>query len=139
MRASFSVINPGTELVWDPYLDLICSRLQGVAEGRIRRLIITLPPRHLKSMCVSVALPAFFLGHNPAAEVMCVSYNQKLAKGFGDDTMAVLTSPFFTRIFETRLAPGPRTAPAAMRTTAARRSPGDVDTRAPPRASMPIC
>jgi hypothetical protein len=43
-----------------------------------KRLIITLPPRHFKSMCATVALPAFLLGHNPAAQIICASYG----KGF---------------------------------------------------------
>jgi hypothetical protein len=36
-----------------------------VASGEVRRLIITLPPRTLKSLCASVGLPAWFLGHYP--------------------------------------------------------------------------
>src|SRR5262245_28592308 len=60
----------GEGLVWAPYLDLICSRLQAVAEGRLRRLIITLPPRHLKSFTVSVALPAFVLGRDPDQQIL---------------------------------------------------------------------
>ena len=117
VQGSFEVINPNQPLVWDPYLDLICSRLQAVAEGKIPQLIITLPPRHLKTICVSVALPAFYLGHNPSAEVMCVSYNQSLAKEFAEGTRAVMMSPFYKRTFATRLAGGRQPA-GAMRTSA---------------------
>jgi hypothetical protein len=42
-----------------------------------KRLIITLPPRHFKSMCATVALPAFLLGHNPAAQIICASYGKE--------------------------------------------------------------
>jgi predicted phage terminase large subunit-like protein len=117
VRASFAEISPGVELVWNEYLDLICSRLHAVAKGEIRRLIITMPPRHLKSVCVSVALPAFYLGHNPSAEVMAVSYGQELAKTFADDTRTVMTSDFYKRIFPTRLASG-RQALHTLKTTA---------------------
>jgi hypothetical protein len=36
-----------------------------VREGKIRRLIINLPPRHLKSLMASIAFPAWCLGHDP--------------------------------------------------------------------------
>jgi hypothetical protein len=47
-----------------------------VMRGENRRLIITIPPRHLKSICTSVALPAFILGHDPTRRIICVSYSQ---------------------------------------------------------------
>jgi len=115
-RGAFAVLNPGTPMVWAKYLDLICSRLQGVADGNIRRLIITLPPRHLKSFSVSTALPAFFLGHNPSMDVMCVSYNQSLARVFAEDTRHLMRSAFYTEMFDTRLAPG-RQSLGSLQTT----------------------
>ena len=90
VRASFAVVTPGVDLVWAPYLDLICARLARVVSGDIRNLIVTMPPRHLKSVCVSVALPAFFLGHYPSGQVMAVSYGQELAKAFAEDTRKVM-------------------------------------------------
>src|SRR5512137_510923 len=69
VAAAFAETTPGVTLVWSPYLDLICARLEAVAEGKLKNLIVTMPPRHLKSICVSVALPAFFLGHHSSAEV----------------------------------------------------------------------
>src|SRR5690349_10409451 len=52
------------------YLDLVC---------KIRRLIINMPPRSLKSFICSVALPAFILGHDPTKRIICVSYGAELA------------------------------------------------------------
>jgi hypothetical protein len=45
-----------------------------VRQGKIRRLIINLPPRHLKSLMASIAFPAWCLGHDPSAQILCVSY-----------------------------------------------------------------
>jgi hypothetical protein len=117
MRAAFAEVSPGVTLIWDEYLDLISARLASVVSGDIRNLIITMPPRHLKSICASVALPAFFLGHNPTAEIMAISYGQELAKKFAEDTRKVMQSEFYTRIFDTRLV-SPRQAPHALHTTA---------------------
>ena len=49
------------------------------AAGRIKRLLITMPPRHLKSICASVAFPAWVLGRNPSKRIVCVSYAADLA------------------------------------------------------------
>jgi predicted phage terminase large subunit-like protein len=117
LRKAFAEVSPGVTLIWDEYLDLISTRLASVVSGDIRNLIITMPPRHLKSICASVALPAFFLGHNPSAEILAISYGQELAKKFAEDTRTVMQSPFYTRIFDTRLV-SPRQSPHALRTTA---------------------
>ena len=117
IKATFAELHSGAPLVWGEYLDLIGARLADVVSGKTRNLIITMPPRHLKSVCVSVALPAFFLGHYPSCEVMAVSYGQELAKKFAEDTRTVMLSSFYKRIFDTRLA-GERQASHTLRTTA---------------------
>ena len=104
VRAIFPEVVPGTALKWDSYLDLICGRLQKVVSGQTRNLIVTMPPRHLKSLCVSVALPAYVLGHDPSEEIMVVSYGQELAKQLAEDCRTVMASEVYTRIFSTRLA-----------------------------------
>jgi hypothetical protein len=43
------------------------------------RPIINLPPRHLKLLMASIAFPAWCLGHDPSAQILCVSYAQDLA------------------------------------------------------------
>jgi hypothetical protein len=47
--------------------------------GRVRRLRIEVPPRSLKSVCASVAFPAFLLGHDPTAKIITASYSADLA------------------------------------------------------------
>ena len=44
-----------------------------VREGRIRRLMICVPPRHLKSHLASVSFPAWCLGHDPNMQILCVT------------------------------------------------------------------
>ena len=39
-----------------------------------------MPPRNLKSLFASVALPAWFLGHRPSERVVAVSYSDLLAR-----------------------------------------------------------
>ena len=117
IRMAFAEVTPGVALCWDPYLDLISATLADVVHGKTLNLIITMPPRHLKSVCVSVALPAFFLGHHPSSEVMVVSYGQELAKKFAEDTRTIMAGPTYTRIFDTRLTSS-RQSVHALRTSA---------------------
>ena len=66
------------------HIEAMCDYLMMAGRGEINRLIITLPPRHLKSICASVALPAWILGQNPWARVICISYSEDLglSRGF---------------------------------------------------------
>jgi len=70
-----------------------------VLGGRTRRLIITVPPRSLKSICASVALPAFALGHDPTRRIICVSYSEGLARKHANDCRALMRSDLYRRIF----------------------------------------
>lgn len=72
--------------------------------GKIRRLIINVPPRHLKSLCASIALPAWFLGHDPAAQILCISYAQDLAEKLARDCRSVMSSEWYRKTFATRLS-----------------------------------
>ena len=87
------------------HLEVIAAKLTAVREGKIRRLIINLPPRHLKSLMASIAFPAWCLGHDPSAQILCVSYAQDLADKLARDCRSIMMSPWYRRIFPTRLAP----------------------------------
>src|SRR5262249_9995107 len=73
-----------------------------------QRLIITLPPRHLKSLLASVALPAWCLGHNPSAQILCVSYAQDLADKLARDCRSIMMRPWYRRLFPAPPAPHPQ-------------------------------
>ena len=72
------------------------SRLRGDAGVR---LVINLPPRSLKSIIASVALPAWLIGHDPTLKVICVSYSEDLARKHARDFRVVVESPWFQRMF----------------------------------------
>jgi predicted phage terminase large subunit-like protein len=100
----FHELNPQTELAMNWHLEVIAAKLTAVREGKSRRLIINLPPRHLKSLMASVALPAWCLGHDPSAQILCVSYAQDLADKHARDSRSIMMSRWFQQIFPTRLA-----------------------------------
>ena len=77
---AFGVIRPGIPFRPNWHLEAMTHKLSQVASGEIRRLIINVPPRNLKSLCASVALPAWFLGKNPSERVIVASYSDLLSR-----------------------------------------------------------
>ena len=58
----FRELNPRTGFAMNWHVEVVAAKLAAVRDGKIRRLIISLPPRHLKSLLASVAFPAWCLG-----------------------------------------------------------------------------
>jgi predicted phage terminase large subunit-like protein len=105
VERSFYELNPQTEYLHNWHIDVIAAALEKCRIGRLHRLIINLPPRSLKSHMASVAFPAFLLGHNPAAQIICASYAQDLADKLAVDCRSVIASEWYRNIFpRTRLA-----------------------------------
>jgi predicted phage terminase large subunit-like protein len=105
IQQCFQQINPGTEFQPNWHLELLAAKLDAVRRGLIRRLIINVPPRHLKSLTASIALPAWWLGHAPSAQILCVSYAQGLADKLATQCRSVMLSPWYQQLFATRLSP----------------------------------
>jgi predicted phage terminase large subunit-like protein len=101
---AFVELNPDTEFLPNWHIEAMCATLQACAEGRVTRQIINVPPRYGKSLAASVALPAFILGHNPSARILCVSYGQELADKHSRDCMALMKTPGYQQLFPTRLS-----------------------------------
>src|ERR1700746_3269935 len=58
-----------------------------------------MPPRHLKSICASVAFPAWLLGHEPSKRIICASYSQDLARKHSLDCRTVMEESWYRRAF----------------------------------------
>jgi predicted phage terminase large subunit-like protein len=95
----FGTVNPGVPFSRNWSTEAVTHALQKLAGGETTRLIINIPPRNLKSMCASVALPAFLLGHNPTKKVICVSYSDDLAAKFSNDCRAVMRTDWYKQTF----------------------------------------
>jgi predicted phage terminase large subunit-like protein len=106
VHKTFETLSPGQTFIPGWHLDAIAHHLELVRRGAIRRLIINMPPRSLKSMTASVAFPAFVLGHDPTCRIVCASYSGELAYKLSNDFRAVLACPWYRSIFEmTRIGP----------------------------------
>lgn len=107
LRRSLLTINPGSRFSHNWHLAAIAEYLDAAARGEMRRLIINLPPRMLKSTIISVAWPAWLLGHNPRQRIMAASYAQPLATKHSTDCRLVMQSAWYSRVFpDTKLSQG---------------------------------
>jgi len=80
IERSFYELNPETEYLPNWHIEKMAEELEKCRRGETKRLIINVPPRSLKSHCVSVAFVAWLLGHNPAEQIIATSYGQDLAR-----------------------------------------------------------
>lgn len=78
------------------HIEYICGEL---TKKNLRRLIINIPPRHMKSIICSIAFPAWLLGHNPATTIITVSYAEDLSEKFSSDCRRVMESHWYKKIF----------------------------------------
>ena len=85
------------------HIEVMAARLAAVREGRARRLIVNIPPRHLKSLAASIALPAWLLGHDPTLAIVNATYAQDLSDAFARDCRALMASSWYRALFPTRL------------------------------------
>src|ERR1700690_1870403 len=99
VERSFYELNPQARFLRSPHIEVTASRLEACRKDKVRRLIVNQPPRSLKSHTVSVAYPAWILGHNPAAQIICASYGQELADKHARDCRRLMVSPFYQRLF----------------------------------------
>jgi predicted phage terminase large subunit-like protein len=103
----FPIVSAGSPFLPNWHVEAITFALTRVMRGEIKRLVITVPPRSLKSICTSVAFPAFVLGRDPTRRIICVSYSEGLARKHANDFRAVMRSPLYRRLF-----PGTRVSAA---------------------------
>jgi predicted phage terminase large subunit-like protein len=96
---AFGVVRPDTPFNPNWHLEALAHKLSQVASGEVRRLIVTLPPRNLKSLFASVALPAWFLGHHPSERVVAVSYSDLLARAHANDFRRLVNDPIYQATF----------------------------------------
>lgn len=82
-----------------PHHRLIARKLEAVERGEIQRLMITMPPRHGKSMLASEFFPAWYLGRNPDHYVIAATYAQELADDFGRKVRNQIADATYGAIF----------------------------------------
>jgi len=88
----------------------IADKFNKIASGKIKRLIINMPPRHTKSEFASFLLPAWMVGRKPNLKIIQTTHTTELAIRFGRKAKVLIDSPEYQRVFETRLDPDSQAA-----------------------------
>jgi predicted phage terminase large subunit-like protein len=99
VQLCFYILRPTTKLLMNWHIKAIAFQLEEIRLGRRKRLIISVPPRHLKSIITSVAYPAFLLGQDPSKTIIVASYAADLAIKHGNDFRTVMESAIYHKIF----------------------------------------
>ena len=86
IHRSFLELNSQRRFLVNWHIEMLAAKLEEVRRGSCKRLIINVPPRHLKSHATSIAFPAWVLGHEPAKQILCVTYAQDLSDKFARDS-----------------------------------------------------
>jgi hypothetical protein len=105
IEAVFYLLAQGRLFLENWSIQALAYHLELVRLGRIKRLIINLPPRFLKSLISSTAFPAFVLGHDPTKRLLVISYGLDLADKCAYDSHRLMSSDLYKGIFPgTRIA-----------------------------------
>jgi predicted phage terminase large subunit-like protein len=97
VRQAWPVVEPATEFVSGWHLDAICEHLEAVTRGQIHRLLISVPPRHMKSLAVSVFWPCWEWITHPERRWLFCSYAAGLAIRDSVKCRRMVESPWYRR------------------------------------------
>ncbi len=95
----FATLEAGRAFHSNWHIGHIGWQLSRVRSGEVKRLALTMPPRHLKSICVTVAYTAWAMGHDPSLRIITVSYSDELAKIHATAFRTVVESNWYRSLF----------------------------------------
>ena len=92
------------KMVWPEFVQghhhkVYAEKLNRVANGELKRLIVNMPPRHTKSEFASHLFPAFFMGRHPKAKLIQTTHTGELSIRFGRKTKNLLESEEYSKVF----------------------------------------
>ena len=91
------------EFIEGPHHKIVAEKFNALSEGKHKRLIVNMPPRHTKSEFASSLLPAWMIGRNPKLKIIQTTHTGELAIRFGRKAKTLIDSPEYQEIFQTRL------------------------------------
>ena len=104
IRQAWHVIEPGTEYIHNWHIDLISEYMEAVNMGQILRLVINIPPRHMKSIEATVCYPVWTWIKHPEKRFIKVSYSDSLSRKHNVLSRDIILSPWYQRTWGDRFA-----------------------------------
>ena len=92
------------DYMWDGFIcsehhKIFAEKLQAIAEGKLNRLIVNMPPRHTKSEFASTFFPAYVMGKRPDAKIMQTTHTGELAVRFGRKVRNMMDTEEYKKVF----------------------------------------
>jgi predicted phage terminase large subunit-like protein len=103
VRKAFQHLHNGESIGRQRYVDYLCYELQRFIDGKVQKLLINLPPRHLKTFLGATCLSAWLLANNPSIKIIIVTCSDSLAQDIAFSVRQIMLSSWYQRIFSTRL------------------------------------
>jgi predicted phage terminase large subunit-like protein len=103
VRQAFQFLHDGEKFGRQPYIEYLCSELCRFCAGEFQKLLINLPPRHLKTFLGAICLSAWTLAQDPSTRIIIVTCSDSLAQEIAFAIRRIMQSPWYQRIFPTRL------------------------------------
>ena len=110
-------IESGQPIAWNWHIDAIINVLEQVRRGKLRRLLVTVPPRMGKTNLISVIFVAWCLGLDPTMNFVGVSYANPLAAKFGRQCLQIMQSSWYRELFPNTIISAKRSAADDFETT----------------------
>ena len=88
-----------TDFIEGEHHKIFAQKLEDVANGKIKRLIVNMPPRHTKSEFASTFFPSWLLGRNPKLKLMQITHTAELAFRFGRKVRDIIDSEEYKQVF----------------------------------------
>lgn len=92
---AWKVLEPDTKFLYNWHIGYICEHLEAVTGRQIKRLLINIPPRYMKSIMASVCWPVWEWIKNPGERTMCSSYTQPLSTKLSVDRRRLIQSNWY--------------------------------------------
>ena len=87
------------EFIAGAHHKIISDKLEGIATGKLKRLIVNMPPRHTKSEFASYLFPAWMIGRKPTMKIIQATHTTELAVSFGRKVKNLLERGDYKEIF----------------------------------------
>ncbi len=95
----FETVSAEDEFIPNWHLEAMAWELEQIEFGHSRRLLVTMPPRHLKSIMISVAWVAWMLGRYPTKRFVCASYSIEVAGDLAKMCKQVMEADWYRQLF----------------------------------------
>jgi hypothetical protein len=114
---AFRELEPGM-LEVAAHISIICRLLEKMFDGEVRRAVVCIPSRYLKTHLINIAYTAWLLGKDPKTRIISASYGVSLAETFSADTLKLMRTRWYKRIFSATVLDPKKQSQTEIGTTA---------------------